>query len=54
MTGAFFVVFLRELGWLFFYWRKAGEGCGIQDSGDYGGDWRGYYEALHGTFKGEV
>ena len=53
VAGVFFDAFLREPVGSFFRWRKAGEGCGIQDSGDYGGDRRGYYEALHGAFKGE-
>ena len=53
MADAFLLHFYGSRGGSFFRWRKAGEGCGIQDSGDYGGDWRGYYEALHGAFKGE-
>lgn len=53
MAGAFLVHFYGSQGGSFFRWRKAGEVRGIQDSGDYGGDWRGYYEALHGAFKGE-
>lgn len=49
MAGAFLLHFYGSRGGSFFCWRKAGEGCGIQDSGDYGGDWRGYYEALQGV-----
>ena len=51
---ALFVAFLWEPSMApFFVGERRVRVRGIQDSGDYGGDWRGYYEALHGAFKGE-
>ena len=50
----FFVAFLWEpVTAPFFVGERRVRVRGIQDSGDYGGDRRGYYEALHGAFKGE-
>ena len=50
----FFDAFLREpVTAPFFVGERRVRVRGIQDSGDYGGDRRGYYEALHGAFKGE-
>lgn len=50
----FFNIFLREPEMApFFVGERKVRVRGIQDTGHYGGNWRGYHEALHGAFKSQ-